>query len=214
MKSLSESLFDKDLTTKVTPNMLKYEFINEIKSIYDKYGIKYEVHTNIGSRGTESIIISRDMNLDKPNGGLGRIFDFNISGKPFKYYVYFSPEFVVPSDKYMDDKSLWWLWPPHLWFGIKKEDGSNPSVWIQDRYNKSAKIESLSHNYKTGLINKSGHLLSDKETIKDCLDRLETSIFVFNSDSFKIRIDKLIDKYCGCGAPIPLQEIKRLADKL
>ena len=89
MKSLSESLFDKDLSTRVTPDMLKQGFINEIKSLYDKYGIKYEVHSNFGSRGTESIIISRDMNLDKPNGGLGRVFDFDIDGESFKYYVYF-----------------------------------------------------------------------------------------------------------------------------
>ena len=208
MKSLSESLFDKDLSTRVTPDMLKQGFINEIKSLYDKYGIKYEVHSNFGSRGTESIIISRDMNLDKPNGGLGRVFDFDIDGESFKYYVYFRPEFIVPMDKYMDDKSSWYLWPPDLWFEIKNGDGSNPSMRVQDRYNKSAEIESLSHDGKPG------HLLSNENSIKDCLDRLETSIFVFNSDSFKVRIDKLIDKYCGGGKPIPLQEVKRLADKL
>lgn len=205
---MTESLFDKDLTTRVTPLMLKHEFVNNIKSIYDKYGIKYEVRSNFGSRETESIILSRNMNLDKPNGGLGRAFDFNISGKPFKYYVYFRPEFVVPEDKYVDDKSLWYMWSPVLWFEIKKEDGSNPSLWIQDRYNKFADIKSLSHDSKTG------HWFSDKEAIKDCLDRLETSIFVFNSDSFKVRIDKLIDKYCKFENPVPLQEIKSLAAKL
>ena len=144
MKSLSESLFDKDLPSRVTPDMLKHGFINEIKSLYDKYGIKYEVHSNFGSSGTESIIISRDMNLDKPNGGLGRVFDFDVNGKPFKYYVYFRPEFVVPADKDIDDKSLWYMFAPDLWFAIKKEDGSNPPMRIQERYNKYAEIESLS----------------------------------------------------------------------
>lgn len=208
MKSLSESLFDKDLPTRVTPDMLKHEFINEIKSLYDKYGIKYEVYPNYGFRGNESIIISRDMNADKPNGGLGRVFDFDIDGESFKYYVFFRPEFVVPTDNYIDDKSLWCLWSPDLWFEIKKEDGSNLSTWFQDRYNKYAEIESLSHDGKPG------HLFSDKEVIKDCLDRLETAIFVFNSESFNIRLIKLIDKYCKAGKLIPLQEVKRLADKL
>ena len=201
-----ESLFDKDLTTKVTPIMLKYEFMNDIKSLYDKYGIKYEVHSNYGSRGTESIILFRDT----PNCGLSRVFDFDIKikGNSFKYYVYFRPEFVVPADKYVDDKSLWYLYPPDLWFNLKKEDGSNPSMWMQDRYNKFAEIESLSHDGKPG------HLLSDKEAIKDCLDRLESSIFIFNSNSFKVMLDKLIDEYCKIGKPIPSQEVKRLADKL
>ena len=208
MKTLVESLFDRDLTSKATPLMLKYEFINEIKSLYDKCGIKYEVHSNFGSRGTESIIITHDMNLDKPNGGLGEVFDFDINGEPFKFYVYFCPEFVVPASKDIDDKSLWYMFAPDLWFVIKKEDGSNPPMRIQGRYNQYVKIESLSRDSKPG------YLFGDKEAIKDCLDRLETSIFVFNSDSFKIRIDKLIDKYCKDGNPIPFQEVKRLADKL
>ena len=208
MKSLQESLFDKDLTTKVTPDMLKHEFMNDIKSLYDKCGIKYEVHSNYISPGTESIIISHNMNLNKPNGGLGRVFDFDIEGNSFKYYVYFRPEFVVPMDKYIDDKSLWYLLTPDLWFEIKKGDGSNPSMWMQERYNKFAEIESLSHDGKPG------HLFDDKEAIKDCLDRLESSIFIFNSNSFKVRLDKLIDEYCKIGKPIPSQEVKRLADKL
>lgn len=208
MKSLSESLFDKDLSTKMTPIMLKYGFINEIKSLYDKYGIKYEVHSNYGFSGTESIVVSRDMNSDKPNGGLGKVFDFDINGEPFKYYVYFRPEFVVPMDKYIDDESLWSLWPPDLWIAIKKEDGSNPSIRVQDRYNKFAEIESLFHDGKPG------HLFSDSRAIKNCLYRLEMAIIMFESESFNIRIIKLIDKYCKTGKPIPLQEVKRLADKL
>jgi len=111
-------------------------------------------------------------------------------------------------DKNVDDESLWCLWSPDLWFEIKKADGSNPPMKIQDRYNRFAEIESLSRDGRPG------HSFSDKEAIKDCLDRLETAIFVFNSDSFKIRIDKLIDKYCKIGKPIPSQEVKRLADKL
>ena len=208
MKSLQESLFDKDLTTKVTPVMLKHGFINEVKSIYDKYGIKYEIYLNFGARKTESIISSRDINLDKPDSGLCRSFDFDIKGNSFKYYTYFCPEFVVPADEYMDDKSLWYLYPSDFWFEIKKEDDSNPPMRTQARYNKVVKIESLSH------YGKPGYLFDDKEAIKDCLDALETSIFIFNSDSFKARIDKLVDKYCKIGNPIPSQEVKRLADKL
>ena len=205
---MTESLFDKDLPTRVTPDMLKYEFMNEIKSLYDKYGIKYEIYSNYGFNETESIIISRDMNADKPNGGLGRVFDFDIDGEPFKYYVFFRPEFVVPMDKNVDDESLWYLGSSDLWFQIKHGDGSDPSISANVRYNKFAKIESLSRDGRPG------HSFSDKEAIKNCLDRLETSIFIFNSDIFKIKIDKLIDKYCKIGKPIPSQEVKRLANKL
>ncbi len=202
-----ESLFDRDLISKITPSMLKYGFIDKIKNIYDKYGINFEIYAN-GNSKYESIIIPRNNVLYETDKGICNIFDFNFKGQPFKYHVFFQPEIAIAKDEYLDDGGTWRLFTPMLWFEIRKCDGTPVSTPIQVNCNKFAEIKSLRFD------SKSYHSLNDKEAMENYLDRLENAIFVFKSDYFKIKIQKIIDKYNNGGKPVPTSEVKKLADKL
>ena len=201
MKHLNESIFSKDLVNRELPFEVKERYIKQLTELLDKYSVPYERRDDWnpfgGKMDSESVVCS----------GPGKIFNNVMTddkGRQYKLYVFFHPCFSVLI-KPDSMESLWKGFKPDLWFQLVKQDDNVVSTKLSTRFNKWSKIDKLQYE---------GFPLSDEKSFNDYLKALEHAIVVFLSKPFQDRISLLIDRYLKNGQPIPLQDVRRLADKL
>ena len=198
---LTESIFDKSLVNRELPIEVKERYIKRLTTLLDKYSVPYERREDWrpwgGKMDSESVVCS----------GPGVIFN-NVmednKGQQYKLRVFFHPSFSVKTEP-DSMESLWKGYEPDLWFQLLEKDDNVVAPRLAAKFNKWAKVNKLQYE---------GLPLSDEEDFDDYLKALEHAIVTFQSDAFQDRISLLVDRYLRIGKPIPLQDIKRLADKL